>query len=343
MMRITLDDIAKKIDGTVAGSPDKKVSGILPFDQAGPNDLTLAGNVKYLKRIAETNAGAIIVPSEFSDADVNLIQVKNPQVAFAKALDIFFPSPQKKPGISEKANVGKNVTFGQDIYIGPFVSIGNNVKIGSRVQISHGVFLGDDVSIGDGTVLYPNVTVMDRCEIGINVTIHPGVVIGSDGFGFAPDGETYHKIPQTGIVRIEDDVEIGANVTIDRATFGKTWIQKGAKIDNLVHVAHNVIVGENTILVAQVGIAGSTTIGNHAILAGQAGISGHIQIGNNVTIGPQAGVAQSIPDGQIMSGSAAMPHRTWLRVQKVIPMLPELKKKISQIEKKITALTKPEK
>ncbi len=340
-MKISLFEIAKKIDGEVSGSPDKSISGVAPFDQAGIDDLTLAGNVKFLKRISETDAGAVIVPLNYKGSDSNLIRAQNPQLAFAKAVELFFPTPPEKEDISKQAVIGKNSTYGRQVYIGSFVTIGNQVTLGDNVRIHPGVFIGDDVTIGDNTVIFPNTTIMDRCEIGNRVSIHPGAVIGSDGFGFAPDGEKYHKIPQTGIVRIDDNVEIGAGVTIDRATFGKTWIQKGVKIDNLVHVAHNVIVGENTILVAQVGIAGSATIGNHAILAGQVGISGHIHIGNNVTVGPQSGVAKSIPDGQIVSGSAAIPHKTWLRVQKIIPMLPELKKKISQLEKKLAALCKP--
>jgi UDP-3-O-[3-hydroxymyristoyl] glucosamine N-acyltransferase len=210
------------------------------------------------------------------------------------------------------------------VFIGAFATVGDRVTIGSDSIIQNGVFIGDDVSIGDEVVIHPNVTIMNACRIGNRVTIHPGTVIGSDGYGFVPDSGSHHKIPQIGIVQIDDDVEIGACNTIDRATFGKTWIQRGVKTDNLVHIAHNVVIGEDSLIVAQVGIAGSTQIGHHAILAGQAGISGHLSIGNHVTVGPMTGVGKPISDGEVVSsGSPSMPHRTWLRVQRVIPGLPE--------------------
>ena len=198
--------------------------------------------------------------------------------------------------------------------------------------------IGDDVEIGDDTEVFPNVTIFERCKIGNRVIIHSGTVIGSDGFGFAPDGEAYYKIPQIGIVQIDDDVEIGACNTIDRASFGKTWIQKGVKTDNLVQIAHNVIVGENSILVAQVGISGSATIGRHAIIAGQAGISGHLSIGDGVIIGPQSGVVRSVPNGKVVSGAPERPHRQHVRIQHIITRLPQIKKKLDTLEKRLNTL-----
>jgi UDP-3-O-[3-hydroxymyristoyl] glucosamine N-acyltransferase len=193
--------------------------------------------------------------------------------------------------------------------------------------------------VGDDVVIYPNVTILERCIIGNRVIIHAGTVIGSDGFGFAPDGNCYHKIPHTGIVQIDDDVEIGANNTIDRATFGKTHIGRGVKTDNLVQIAHNVRVGENTVLVAQVGISGSVTIGKNAVLAGQAGVAGHLTIGDGATVGPQTGVVKPVPDGQIVSsGIPQMPHKIWLRVQRLIPKLPEFSKRLSGLEKRFKRL-----
>jgi UDP-3-O-[3-hydroxymyristoyl] glucosamine N-acyltransferase len=201
--------------------------------------------------------------------------------------------------------------------------------------------IGDDVVVGDQTLLYPHVTILDRCTVGNRVIIHSGTVIGSDGYGFVQDGGCHHKIPQIGTVQIDDDVELGANNTIDRASFGKTWVQTGVKTDNQVHIAHNVVVGAHTLLVAQVGVAGSTTIGHHAILAGQAGISGHITIGNGAVIGPKTGVAHSVPDQQIVSGGmAAMPHRTWLRLQPILPNLPELFKQVKALETRVQKLEK---
>jgi UDP-3-O-[3-hydroxymyristoyl] glucosamine N-acyltransferase len=187
-------------------------------------------------------------------------------------------------------------------------------------------------------VLHPNVSILERCELGNRVIIHAGSVIGSDGFGFAPHEGGYAKIPQTGIVRIDEDVEIGACNTIDRATFGMTWIKRGVKTDNLVHIAHNVVVGEDTVLVAQVGISGSVKIGNRSILAGQVGVSQHVSIGDRTTVGPQSGVAKSVPDDQVVSGSPAMPHRIWLKVSNLVPKLPEMKKKIAELEKRIGRL-----
>ena len=216
-------------------------------------------------------------------------------------------------------------------------SIGGTAAQGNTIAFN----IGDGVSIGDEVVIHPNVTILNGCRIGNRVTIHPGTVVGSDGYGFVPDSGRYHKIPQLGIVQIDDDVEIGACNTIDRATFGRTWIQRGVKTDNLVHIAHNVIVGEDSLIVAQVGIAGSTKIGHHAIIAGQAGISGHLTIGSHVTVGPMTGVGKSVSDGEVVSsGSPSMPHKTWLRVQRIIPALPEMKKKIAALEKQLTDLEK---
>lgn len=202
------------------------------------------------------------------------------------------------------------------------------------------VVFGEGVCIGDDVEVFPNVTILKGCVVGNRVIIHPGSVIGSDGFGFVPDGEQHYKIPQLGIVVIDDDVEIGACNTIDRATFGKTWIKQGVKTDNHIHIAHNVVIGENTLIVAQVGIAGSTTIGKNVILAGQAGIGGHLSIGDRVTVGPQAGVTRSVSEGQVVSGTPEMPHRLWLRVSQIIPRLPELKKKVAVLEKRMDAFIK---
>jgi UDP-3-O-[3-hydroxymyristoyl] glucosamine N-acyltransferase len=254
---------------------------------------------------------------------------------------LFHPSVPPPSGISNLSATGNDLQTGDRVFIGPFATVGNRVTIGSDSIIQHGVFIGDGVSIGEQVVVHPNVSIMNGCRIGNRVTIHPGTVIGSDGYGFVQDSGRHHKIPQIGIVQIDDDVEIGACNTIDRATFGRTWIQRGVKTDNLVHIAHNVVVGEDSLIVAQVGIAGSTRIGHHAIIAVQAGISGHLTIGSHVTVGPMTGVGKSISDGEVVSsGSPSMPHRTWLRVQRVIPALPEMKKKIAALEKQITDLEK---
>ena len=334
-MELSLATIAEVVNGAIKGDKNKKIRGVAPFDDASGDEITFAGNAKFLKNINETYAGAVIVPRDFQSSTKTILQVDNPQLAFARVLDLFHPRIKPEPGISSYACIGKNFVCGGEASIAPFVVIGNNVTVGHGITLGPNVVVGDNVSIGNDVRIYPNVTILEGCTIGNRVIIHAGTVIGSDGFGFAPDGKKYYKIPHTGIVRIDDDVEIGAGNTIDRATFGKTWIQCGVKTDNLVHIAHNVTVGENTVLVAQVGISGSVTIGKNAILAGQAGVAGHLTIGDNVTIGGQTGVAKSVPSGQTVSGTFAMPHQLWLRVQRVLPKLPEVKKKLEDIEKRL--------
>ncbi|MEA3233017.1 MAG: UDP-3-O-(3-hydroxymyristoyl)glucosamine N-acyltransferase [Thermodesulfobacteriota bacterium] len=337
-MKMALTEIARLVDGELTGNENKLISGVAAFDEADDDQITYASRPAFLKRIGGSGAGAVIVPRHFRAEGKNLVGVNNPQAALARIIGKFFPVRDPGVGIDSKADVGKNFYRGKELYVGPCAVIGDRVRCGSRVKIHAGVVIGPEVTIGDDVTIYPNVTIGERCRIGNRVIIHPGTVIGSDGFGFAPDGGKYIKIPHTGIVQIDDDVEIGANNTIDRGTFGKTWLKKGVKTDNLVQIAHNVIVGKHSALVAQVGISGSTTLGRHAILAGQAGVSGHLRIGDNVTIGPQAGVAKSIESGQTVSGSPGLPHRLWLKVSRIIPRLPDLMKRLSKLEKRIKTL-----
>ena len=346
MVDYSLKEIASIAGGRLIGDAEKRIGGVAPIEAAAPDLITFANSGKYLKNIDKINAGAIIVPETVGDfPDVNLIVVQNPQRAFVKVIEQFHPPLRPAPGIDQRAAIGSDAHISDSAAIGPFVTIGDRSTIGSRSAIHNGVFIGSDVVIGEDVVLHPNVTIMQGCRIGNRVTVHPGTVIGSDGYGFVQDGGKHYKIPQIGIVQIDDDVEIGANNAIDRATFGRTWIQRGVKTDNLIHIAHNVVIGEDSLIVAQVGIAGSTRIGHHAILAGQAGISGHLTLGDHVTVGPMTGIAKNIDDGQVVSsGSPSMPHRTWLRVQRVIPNLPEMSKKITELQKKIADLeTKLEK
>jgi UDP-3-O-[3-hydroxymyristoyl] glucosamine N-acyltransferase len=335
-MKISLAKIAALVQGNVVGDADKMISGAAPFELAGEDEITVAGQAKFLKKIGDCLAAAIIVARDTKTDAHNLVQVDNPMVAFAKVLQYFHPLIQPQDGIHPGAEIGEEFICGQGVTVGPKAVIGCRVTIGDRVWLHPGVVLGDEVIIGDDVVINPNVTVQARCIIGNRVIIHAGTVIGSDGFGFAPDGKCYHKIPHTGIVQIDDDVEIGANNAIDRGTFGKTHIGRGVKTDNLVQIAHNVSVGENTILVAQVGISGSVTIGKNAVLAGQAGVAGHLTIGDGAIVGPQTGVGKPVPDGQIVSsGIPEMPHRLWLRVQRLIPKLPEFSKRLRGLEKRL--------
>ena len=332
-MEISLTELVDSIGGRIAGNGDTLIRSAASFDEAGADAVTFADSAKVLKRVAASSAGAVIVPKDFSTpAATNLIYSDSPRLAFARALHLFYPRKRPPAGISPRACIGENLRAGADVSIGALVSIGDNVTLGERVCIHPGSVIGEGVCIGDDTLIHPNVTILDGCRIGCRSFIQAGSVIGSDGYGFVPDGKRHVKIPQMGSVRIDDDVEIGAMNTIDRATFGQTRIRSGVKTDNQVHIGHNVSIGENTLIVAQVGIAGSAGIGSNVTVAGQAGIGGHIHIGDNATIGPQAGVTRSVEPGQVVSGTPEMPHRLWLKVCRVIPRLPELKRRLDRLE-----------
>ena len=337
-MERRLSQIAQSTGSVLCGPPDLAIRGVGPFDGAGPSEITLAEGPAFLKRLDQTAAAAVIVPEGFETDVKPVIQAANPRLAFARTLALFHPRLRPPAGISPMASVDADFLCGDEPFIAPFVAIGQGVRAGDRVVLHAGVVIGDGVTLGDDVEIHPNVTVMSGCRIGSRVIIHANTVIGSDGFGFVPDGRQHCKIPQTGIVQIDDDVEIGAGCAIDRATFGRTWIQSGVKTDNLVQVGHNVTVGKDAILVAQVGIAGSTKIGQHVILAGQAGISGHLTVGDDATVGPRAGVARSVAPGAVVMGEPAMEHRRWLRVQRLVPHLPEMAKRISALEKRLAAL-----
>jgi len=338
-MQLTVTEIAAIVGGRVFGDGQVQIHGVAVFEGATADDVTFIENARFLKRIDESRAGAVIVPDHFNGpAPCPIISTANPRLGFAKLLAVFCPDKDNPPGISPRAACSADMGQGQAVSIGDFVTVGRRVHLGDRVCLRPGVFIGDDVTIGDDTCIGPNVTIMDRCRIGRRVKINAGTVIGSDGFGFVPDGDTYFKIQHTGIVQIDDDVEIGANNAIDRGTFGKTHICRGVKTDNLVHIAHNVHIGENTLVVAQVGIAGSVTIGRHATLAGQAGVAQHLTIGDNAIVGPQAGLVKSVDAGAVVSGTYAMPHKIWLRLQRILPGLPALVKKFERFEKRLKSL-----
>jgi len=337
-MELSIGEIAVLVDGELLGPADSVVKGVAPLDQAGPDDISFAVSEKYRAQVGETHACAVLVPLGFQEPQKTLVRVKNPYLAMAKVSTLLHTVSEPVLGISQRAYVGNNFKCGPDISVYPGVFIGHDVTVGNGVTLHPGVMLGNGVKMGDDVVIHPNVSILNRCRIGSRVVIHAGTVIGSDGFGHAPDGDRYHKIPQTGIVRIDEDVEIGACNTIDRATFGVTWIKRGVKTDNQVHIAHNVVVGENTLLVAQVGIAGSVTIGHNTILAGQVGVAQHLTIGNRVIIGPRSGIGKSVPDGEIVSGAPGMPHRLWLKTSNIIQKLPDMKKKLKRLEERIKML-----
>jgi UDP-3-O-[3-hydroxymyristoyl] glucosamine N-acyltransferase len=266
--------------------------------------------------------------------------VKDPYVALARILPLFYPEEKPRAHVSDRATIEEGAQIGEDVAIFPNVFVGRNAKIESGVILYPGTCIGHEAVIGEGSVLYPNVTVYRRSIIGKRVILHAGVVVGSDGFGFANPGRDNFKVPQAGYVQIDDDVEIGANTTIDRGTLGKTWIQRGVKIDNLVQIAHNVVIGENSVIVAQVGISGSTKLGRSVILGGQAGLAGHVTIGDRVMVAGQSGVAKDIPPGQIVSGSPTMPHQEWLRLQVHLSKMSELRKTVTSLLRRIEELEK---
>lgn len=335
---LQLGTLAEAVSGTVVGSPDTTVSGISSLTEAGAGDLAYIGSDRVIKDALISRAVAFVVARPIPDLARPQIIVSHPAFAFARIAERFYSRPHRPHGVSDQIMRGEQVEIGEEPSIWPFVTLAEGAKIGARVTLYPGVFVGEHATVGDDCVLYPNVTVCERCILGNRVIVHGGTVIGSDGFGYVQHEGRHQKIPQLGIVVIEDDVEIGANVAVDRATFGKTLIQRGTKIDNLVQVAHNVRIGEDSIIVAQVGIAGSTTVGRHVIVGGQAGISDHVQVGDRVMIAARSGVNRSLTSDQIVSGAPVMPHEVSVKVQAVISRLPDLRQQVRTLEERVKAL-----
>ncbi|HEV2173351.1 MAG TPA: UDP-3-O-(3-hydroxymyristoyl)glucosamine N-acyltransferase [Nitrospira sp.] len=334
----TLKQIQQLVGGTLHGDGRNPLFAIAGLNEATPQSLAFITNDKAAKIPGGIKAGALLVHRHFPEIAIPQIVVPNPLLAFAQVAQKLFVRPAAPRGAAAEVTKGTDVIIGADPSIWPFVTLGDRVKIGARVTLYPGVFVGADSTIGDDSVLYPNVVVREGCFVGARVVIHSGTVIGADGFGFVQHQGRHHKIPQLGGVTIEDDVEVGANVTIDRATLGQTLIKQGTKIDNLVQIAHNVTVGEHSIIVAQVGIAGSTTIGHHVMIGGQAGLADHITIGDQVMIAARAGVNRSLEANQIVSGAPVMPHETWMKAQAVIPRLPELRQLVRSLEQRVATL-----
>jgi UDP-3-O-[3-hydroxymyristoyl] glucosamine N-acyltransferase len=334
----TIQELAEHLGGTVRGDGSGTINGLAPLEAAGPDKVTFLANPKYASKVAETGAGAVLMTPGSESYGRVVIEVENPYLSFARLLTLFYVQPHLPCGVMPEACIGVAVNLGEDVSIYPGAIIGNNVTIGDRCVVHPGAVLYDGVTVGADTVIHANSVIRERCRIGRSCVIQPGAVIGSDGFGYAPDGRGYYPIPQIGIVVLEDNVEIGANSCIDRAALDVTLIRRGTKLDNLVQVAHNCQIGEDCMIVSQVGISGSTKIGNHVTLAGQVGIAGHLTIGDNVMIGAQSGVPGSLPANGGYSGSPVMPHKQWLKSMAVVPMLPDLRKKISSLEKRITEL-----
>lgn len=334
-MQYTAAEIAKLLNAELDGDGTAVLTGIAPADSAQVGDLTFAENDAYLQRAEASAATAILVPHGFTSKSKVLIRVPNARAALAKVMSLFYPEKKFAPGIHPTAIVHNTARIAPSAYIGPFCVIGENVQIGERTVLEGADWIGDESQLGDEVILFPNVTIYPRTRLGNRVRVHAGTVIGSDGFGYVLDEGVHRKIPQIGYVQIEDDVEIGANVTIDRGTFGPTKIGRGTKIDNLVQIAHNVTIGQNCIVVAQVGIAGSTQIGNYTTLAGQVGLAGHLKIGNGVIVEAQSGVMRDIPDGEKVLGTPAVRDSDAKRQLVALRHLPDLLKRVSALEKKL--------
>lgn len=342
-MEFTAFEIAAFLCGEVSGDPTVKINSVSKIEEGKPGTLSFLANPKYAHFIYDTESSIVLVNKTFipeKKIKATLVIVDDPYLAISKLLDLYVQSMPKKCGIENPHFISASAQLGEEIYVGAFAYLGDNVKIGNKVKIYPHVWVGDGSSIDDNTIIYSGVKIYPETHIGKNCIIHAGAVLGSDGFGFAPQPDgTYQKIHQIGNVVLEDNVEIGANTTIDCATMGSTRIEKGVKLDNLIQIAHNVVVGENTVMAAQVGIAGSSSIGKNCVFGGQAGAAGHISIGNNVTMGAKTGASNNVPDGKIMMGEWAMDASRFRRVYAVFRNLPELSIELNRLNKAVKNLT----
>ncbi len=333
-MQIKITDIAQFVTGEIDGDATLIITGIAKIEEAVEGQISFISNPKYAKFIETTGASVIIVSKDFPKSEKTLLRTENPYLAFLTLIKRFMPNRDAlEAGIHPTAVIDGSSELGINLAIGAHVVIGKNCHIGDQCKLYPGVVIGNQVKIGANTTLYPNVSVREDVVIGDRVIIHNGTVLGSDGFGFAREGQTYQKIPQVGSVVIEDDVEIGANCTIDRATLGETRIKRGVKLDNLIQIAHNVVIGENTVIAAQTGISGSTKIGKGVIIGGQVGFVGHIEIGDNTSIGAQSGVSKTLPPNSVVFGYPAKPIMQAKREEAALRRVPERLKKVTELEK----------
>lgn len=340
-MEFTAKQIAEFVNGNVEGDGNATVNSFAKIEEGKHGAISFLSNPKYTHYLYTTESSIVLVNADLKlDRNVSptLIRVQNAYEAVARLLQLYESMKPKKTGISPLASIAQTATIGENCYVGPFACIGENVVVGDHSQIYPHVTLGDNSKVGSNCVLYPNVTVYHSCRIGDNVIIHSGSVIGADGFGFAPNADGYDKIPQIGIVTIEDDVEIGANTCVDRSTMGSTYVRKGVKLDNLVQIAHNTDIGEHTVMSAQVGIAGSTKVGQWCMFGGQVGLAGHIKIGDKVFLGAQSGVPGNIKDDQTLIGTPPMEPRKYFKSQAIFRRLPEIYAKINELEKELKKL-----
>lgn len=340
-MEFTAKQIAQFIQGKIVGDENASVHTFAKIEDGVPGAISFLANPKYIHYVYETQSSVVLIDESIKiDNPVNatLIYVNNARDCVARLLQLYENSKPRKTGVDSLAFISPKAKIGENVYIGPFAYIGDGVEIGDNCQIYPHVTICDDVHVGEECLFYPNVTVYHDCKIGNRVVLHAGTVIGADGFGFAPSANGYDKIPQIGIVTIEDDVEIGANTCVDRSTMGSTYIRKGVKLDNLVQIAHNTDIGENTVMSAQVGVAGSTKVGQWCMFGGQVGIAGHITIGNKVMLGAQSGVPSSLKDDQTLIGTPPMPQFPYFKSQAIFQKLPEMYKQLHKLQQEIEEL-----
>lgn len=337
MPSFTLGELADRLGGAVVGDPSLMVSGVRPLAEAGPEHLSFYHNRRYLQAARESRAGALLVASPEGFLGRNLLVVKDPYAALAAVLGVFHPAARPAPGVHSTAVVAPSARVAASASIGPHAVVGERAAIGEGATIGAGCFVGDDATVGEGCCLHPHVVIEPRCRVGARCILHAGVVVGADGFGFATVGGEHRKVPQVGIVVVEDDVELGANVCVDRATLGETRIGRGSKVDNLVQIAHNVRVGEGCLLVAQSGVSGSTELGRHVVMAGQSGAVGHIRLAERTVVTAKTGVTEDTEPGSTVSGFPSRPHREWLKAMAHLYQIDELKRRIAELERALAA------
>lgn len=336
---MTVEQIAQIVHGEIEGDPSIVITGASSVETAVEGDISFVAHPKYLKYLSSTKASALLIKPNSPSRGKTVLRVENPEFSFLKVLkEFFFSTNYIKPGIHSTAVIGKEVQLGSGVYIGPHAVIGDKARIGDNTILHPGVIIEHHAKIGNSTILHAGVYIGSNTEIGQRVTIFMGSVIGCDGFGFVKQNGQYYKMPHLGNVIIEDDVEIGANCTIDRGTLGATKIGKGTKLDNMVHIAHNVEIGENTVIAAQTAIAGSTNLGSHVMVGGQAGFTDHIEVGDHVKLAARSGVTKSIPSGVVISGFPARNHSIAKKQEAALRQLPQLVKRIRQIEKELKLL-----
>lgn len=340
-MEFTANQIAQFINGKVEGDENARVSTFAKIEDSVPGAISFLANPKYTHYIYETKSTVVLVDDSIElerPVTPTLIWVQNARDCVAKLLQLYESTKPKKTGVDSLAFISPKAKIGENAYIGAFAYIAEGVEIGDDCQVFPHATIMKNVKLGNGCIVYPHASIYHDCELGNRVIVHSGAVIGADGFGFAPNGEQYDKIPQTGNVVIEDDVEIGANTCVDRSTMGSTYIRRGVKLDNLVQIAHNTDIGENTVMSAQVGIAGSTKVGQWCMFGGQVGIAGHINIGNRVMLGAQSGVPGSLKDNQTLIGTPPMPQTPFFKSQAIFRKLPDIYKQLTALQKEVDEL-----